>query len=208
VAHKYRAPRVKRRLTCALRHGGKHYNGIVLDLSATGLFVQTSASPGPGDALELELQPPDGRGALVLQGVAARRRTVPLQMRSVAHGGVGVRLTAAPETYFNLVAELLRAEVGRAEPEKESAPPEPPPKPAAKPPREPTALERRARELALRRVRGGAAAPDPLRRYRVKVAQAARSRILEVEARGDADAQRIALQEAGEGWRVIECRAL
>jgi hypothetical protein len=208
MAHRYRAPRAKRRLACALRHGNKHYNGIVLDLSASGLFVQTSASPAPGDALELELQPPDGGGALVLQGVAARRRSVPLQMRSVAHGGVGVRLTAAPEGYFNLVAELLGAEVGRAEPEKQSPPPEAPAKPAPKPAREPSALERRAHELTLRRVRGAASPPEPRRRYRVKVAQAARLRILEVEACGEEDAQRAALREAGEGWRVVECRAL
>ena len=37
--------RVKQRLTCELVIGDRNHQGIVLDLSKTGLFIQTSASP-------------------------------------------------------------------------------------------------------------------------------------------------------------------
>ena len=41
-----RSKRVKRRITCELVIEGKRYSGIMLDVSATGMFVQTAVSAG------------------------------------------------------------------------------------------------------------------------------------------------------------------
>ena len=50
--------RKKRRLPCVLRLGSQQFTGMVLDVSASGVFVQTSAKVSPGDALEMELSVP------------------------------------------------------------------------------------------------------------------------------------------------------
>ena len=47
--------RRKRRLPCEVRAGGQQWSGMVLDVSPSGLFVQTGAKVGPGDSLELDL---------------------------------------------------------------------------------------------------------------------------------------------------------
>jgi hypothetical protein len=44
-----RAERIKQRLTCELIIGDRRHPGIVLDISETGIFMQTSASPPPGE---------------------------------------------------------------------------------------------------------------------------------------------------------------
>jgi hypothetical protein len=202
--NKRRAPRAKRRMPCALRHDGSRYSGLVLDLSANGLFVQTSASVEPGDALEIELPLPGETEPVRLRATAARRRVVPARLRTFAQGGVGVRLIGAPEAYFAFVAGLLGTEV-------------PGVPPATGPRRKPSALERQARQLALRRAlgpRGMApppprAAPEPpapeLRRYRVKVKRGPRFQSLEVRAGSETEAREMALEEAGPGWKALRC---
>ena len=206
-----RAPRVKKRMTCALRCGGRRYSGLVLDISANGLFVQTSAAPEPGEPVELEVSLPARREPLHIHGKVARRRVVPPRLRAVAQGGVGIALVNAPEEYFEYVAEVFRA----------LAPDE---KPEVKPRRK-TSLERRARQLALRRSLGprmlrqaelgdeaepvaskaAVAKPGADRRYRVRVKLGLRKQMLEVMAGSAEDARRRALAEAGDGWRVLRC---
>jgi Tfp pilus assembly protein PilZ len=200
---KRRAPRVKKRLACSLHHAGKRYAGMVLDLSSRGVFVQTSASPDPGEPVSLELALRGQAEPLRLEGRPARRRVVPARLRSVAQGGVGVELSSAPEAWFAFVAELVGS---RAQPG------------AAAPRRRPTALERRARELALGRALGRRPAapppepePDPeptagrSSRYRVRMKLGPRKREIVVTAVSEAEARRAALAEAGAGWRVLRC---
>lgn len=201
---KRRAPRAKKRLACSFHHAGKRYSGMLLDLSANGVFVQTSASPHPGEAVRLELALPGRPEPLRLEGRAVRRRVVPARLRAVAQGGVGVALSGAPEAWFGFVAELLG---------------ERPLPAAAAPRRKPTALERRARRLALGRALGprsrprppcppeAEAAPEPAggRRYRVRVKLGSRKQEMVVEAAGEAEAREAALAEAGAGWRVLRC---
>ena len=105
MSDKRRMPRSKKRLSCTLDINGQRYNGLVLDVSATGLFVQTSASPRPGSDISIDVSLPDGE-SLILRARVARRRNVPAHLKSIALGGLGVRLAGAPEQYFQLVEEL------------------------------------------------------------------------------------------------------
>ncbi len=46
-------PRFKKRMSCRLKQEQRTYAGLVLDVSRTGLFVQTSAGAKPGDEVEV-----------------------------------------------------------------------------------------------------------------------------------------------------------
>ena len=89
---------------------------MVLNLSGTGLFVQTNASAQPGDPVELTLG-----GSIPVTGEVVWRRQVAPMLRSVAEGGVGVRIRNAPEAYYLLpeaadAIERLQAHGVRTEP--------------------------------------------------------------------------------------------
>src|SRR5262245_23298186 len=99
---KPRAERVKRRVTCELLVDGRSYRGIVLDLSATGVFVQTEATPPPGVRLRLRFHAPD-RTEFEVEASVARRQVVPPQLASVVRGGLGLRVARPPEAYFQLI---------------------------------------------------------------------------------------------------------
>jgi hypothetical protein len=105
MSDKRRMPRTRKRLSCSLTINEQRYSGIVLDVSATGLFIQTSATPKPGSNVGLEVQIAPGE-SLPLQATVARRRNVPNHLKSIATGGVGLCLEGAPEEYFALIKEL------------------------------------------------------------------------------------------------------
>ena len=75
--------RLKQRLTCELVMGDRRHPGIVLDVSPTGLFVQTSASPPPGERVRVKLRCP-GRAEVEVVASVARRYVVPRRLVSVA----------------------------------------------------------------------------------------------------------------------------
>ena len=98
-------PRYRRRVPCRMSVGEQRYSGVVLNLSGSGVFVQTSAAPEPGEPIELELGDDIG-----LRGEIVWRRKVAPELRSVAQGGVGVRIRSAPESYYALVEQAALAE--------------------------------------------------------------------------------------------------
>lgn len=116
-----RMPRTKKRLSCTVLVSNQSYTGIVLDVSATGIFVQTSAAPKPGEPVHVDLQMPGGE-ILPLEATVARRRKVPARLKSIAQGGVGLCLDAPPEAYFSMIGDL------QAPRSKEPAKPEKPAK--------------------------------------------------------------------------------
>jgi hypothetical protein len=189
-----------------MRVGERNYAGVVLNLSGTGLFVQTSASAQPGDAIKLTL----GGEIPVTAEVVWRRKVAPM-LRSVAVGGVGVRIRNAPEAYYSLLASAATNKAGApdapavqqrvaAAAAAAAAPaPAPAPAPACAPARPAPAKRRRPmRPLA-----------EPSRsirkfRARLKASQGPRSRTLDIDANSTLEAERMALNEAGVGWVLID----
>jgi len=94
-----RAKRAKRRFTCLFRVNGQSYRGITLNLSRTGLFVQTDTTVPPGSRIELELMGAGLAPDVRVSGVVARRRAVPQTLATVIRRGIGVRITEAPVEY-------------------------------------------------------------------------------------------------------------
>ena len=185
-----RAERSKKRLTCTLVIEGNRLSGIVLDISATGLFVQTSANPSPGAVLDLEIEIPGEPQRSVLVVRVARKKIAPPRLKSIVQGGLGLHIQNAPEAYFRFVAQLQAGEAPAASPAKPSSTVKAPP--AKKSP---------ARRSAPRR---------PIleqERFRVRVSQidGSRSRSLEVSAVSEQAARRQAMATSGEGWKILSC---
>jgi hypothetical protein len=102
-----RADRSRQRLSCELLIGDRCHPGIVLDLSSTGLFVQTSVSPPPGERIRVKLRPPGG-AEVELEASVARRYAVPVRLVSAARGGIGLRVESASTDFLQLVGSAVR----------------------------------------------------------------------------------------------------
>jgi len=101
-----RAPRAKKRISCEINADGARNTGIVLDLSATGLFVQTNVKPRSDAVVELTLSLPGVKEPVVMEARVARKRMVPPQLLTVAGGGVGFAITKPAEAYLDFVAAM------------------------------------------------------------------------------------------------------
>lgn len=101
-------PRFKKRMSCKVRLGQQDHSGIVLDVSRKGLFVQTNAAAKVGDSVEVILTRPDRDAAITLVTAVRWQRRVPVQLRTVAHAGLGLQIAQAEEGYYALLAEALQ----------------------------------------------------------------------------------------------------
>jgi hypothetical protein len=101
-----RAPRTKRRISCEINVDGARHSGIVLDLSATGLFVQTNMKPRAGAIVVLGLSLPGEKEPVLMEARVARKKAVPPQLLTIARGGVGFAITKPAEEYLDFVAEM------------------------------------------------------------------------------------------------------
>jgi hypothetical protein len=173
--------RFKKRLPCKVKLGASEYSGMIMNLSRSGLFVQTGAVPGPGDVVEVELRAPLASPDLVLQSRVVWKQLVPHPLRHRLVGGIGLQIEHAPESYYSLVeaVERLYSQVPRA--------------------------------IRARSVRENAAAPPAGRmRFRIELQQigGTRSRIFEVDAESETDARRSALDLAGPDWSITRISPL
>lgn len=104
-------PRYRKRVPCTLRTATRGHAGMVLNLSRGGLFVQTSAHLDPGQDVSVELNVASGireRGACIPLGTrVVWRRIVAPQLRTVSHGGFGVRIENASEDYYRFLSGLV-----------------------------------------------------------------------------------------------------
>ena len=105
--------RKKRRIPCALWVGEREHSALILDLSPSGLFVQTHAKTARGERLRISFSHEDVM--LDLKVEVVRTKTVPQSLLAAAKGGVGVRIVSAPEEYYQLLASLGVSE--RAKPQ-------------------------------------------------------------------------------------------
>lgn len=180
------AERTKHRAPCTVTIGGRRHNGFLIDYSTSGMFIQTSASPKVGERLDIEVTLRGQRMPMHVE--VARRRAVPAQLRSVAGGGIGVRILSAPESFYALIAADREARVDEA-----VRAPEPPP---------------RARAPVSSALPAPAAASPtaPRQRFRVRLraTRGNRSRSLEIEAGSEREARERALKELGDDWKILE----
>ena len=96
--------RKKRRSPCTLFVGEREHSALILDLSPSGLFVQTHAKTQRGERLSLSFSHEDE--ALELKVEVVRTKQVPQSLLAAAKGGIGVRILSAPEEYYQLLASL------------------------------------------------------------------------------------------------------
>ena len=101
---KRRHRRHARRMPCQLFVGEREFSALVLDLSKSGLFIQTHARPVIGERLKLLVAHKPAPLELVVEVVRARQ--VPPNLLAFAKGGIGVRIVSAPEEYDLLLAAL------------------------------------------------------------------------------------------------------
>ena len=94
--------RIKRRIPCEFDYEGNPQAGIVVDLSARGVFLQTELIIDPGNDLLLRLRP-ERPPEVAVRGRVVRRRFTPAVLASMIRRGVGVRLVDVPPAYFELL---------------------------------------------------------------------------------------------------------
>lgn len=172
------AKRFRRRTACELRADGREQRAIVLDVSLSGLFIQTSARLAPGTVVEVLVQFEGLSEPMLLRAQVARQKAVPSNLTSVAQGGIGLRILDAPRSFYQMIGEQ---DGGSTEP----------PRPAAR---------------AAKAAEAPAPVVQPaLPRFRVRVKQTdgPRSRILDIVAETAERARAAALAQVGAGWEAL-----
>lgn len=94
------------RLPCEIVYEGGRQRSFVLDLSVSGLFVQTGARLKPGAEVEVRLMFEASPAPVVLRAKVARAKQVPSQLTTVAHGGVGLQLIDVSQEYLDALLAL------------------------------------------------------------------------------------------------------
>ena len=101
-------PRFKKRIPCELRQRQSMFSGLILDVSRTGLFVQTRAAAKAGDEVEVMLNRREPNAPITLSAQVVWERKVPPRLRTVVEGGLGLQIRYAPEPYYVLLAEAAQ----------------------------------------------------------------------------------------------------
>lgn len=96
------APRRKKRMTCELRFDGRKAGGIVIDVSETGVFVQTAAKPRLGSVIDVRLSPGAGRAEIAVRARVARVRRTDPRLARIQGSGIGLQVLDAPAEYYDL----------------------------------------------------------------------------------------------------------
>jgi hypothetical protein len=102
---KRRFGRKTHRVGCEFELEGRRHTGIVCDVSARGLFVQTTVLPEREGDLEIMLRTP-GHGDILVRGRAARLARRHHTAAAVHQMGFGLEITWASERYFEFVLAL------------------------------------------------------------------------------------------------------
>jgi hypothetical protein len=104
---------------------GQWQPALVLDVSSNGLFVQSRTPIDPGTEVRVRLRLPGRSEAIELSTAVARARRTPARLASVTSAGVGLHIRAAPNAYYEFLAEISPGRETPA-PEAPAHPPEPP----------------------------------------------------------------------------------
>jgi hypothetical protein len=98
--------RVRQEFPCTLLVHGSRHRGLVQDVSAGGLFVETPIELPLGADAIVSFRTPEGR-RFVLEASVPRRRQTALSVRSNSSGGVGLRIQDPTEAYLRWVEGLI-----------------------------------------------------------------------------------------------------
>ncbi|MBW2396975.1 MAG: PilZ domain-containing protein [Deltaproteobacteria bacterium] len=121
MAERRKDARSKRRLTAHIETPEGTFSGIVRDLSASGLFVQTRVSLKPGQKIRVELRESDGR-EFAISAKVVRRYVVPSRLSSIASSGVALQIEKPSEAFLQLVARQPSPAVAAPAPASPSVP--------------------------------------------------------------------------------------
>ena len=189
--------RKRRQMPCTLMLDGRHYGGLILDVSPGGLYIQSSTKIKPGDQLEIQMTIPGVEGRHQLQVEVVRKIIVPARLLKIARGGVGVRIINAPEAYYQFMDDLgVTEDAGTSKLEQlENR--------RAKAAATSSAAKAKSEAEAAPEPKEEPPAPQSQFRVRIKQSQGPRSRTVSVEADSEDDARRQALHAAGAGWIVL-----
>ncbi len=177
MTHAPPAERIRKRVPCDVRFRESHRSGMVLNLSKSGLFVQTTLGAKPGEPVELFLNAPNSPVAIPVRAEVVWNRVVNPTFRSVVQGGFGARISAASDDYY----ELIGASAGPVRPDRVIA-------------ARTSSAAPSARELET---------PAESYRVRVKLEGKPRSRFVTVSAASAQDAEKRALERLGKGWTIL-----
>lgn len=184
-----KAERLKQRLTCELVIADRRHAGIVVDISQTGLFVQTSACPPPGERVRVTLRPSDG-AEIEVEASVARRYLVPKRLVTVARGGIGLRIESASDDYLELIRSVMQGEKA------------PPPKAVTNASRP---VVQRGERPPPKAVTNASPESSAGTAYRVQARQTSgtRSRSFQVTAPSEEEAKLMASAKLDEGWEIL-----
>ena len=85
-------PRIKRRMTCEISTPRERSAGVIRDVSAAGLFVQTGANPAPNSVVELIFPSEGALPELRLEAGVARKREVTRRLQGAVPAGLGLEV--------------------------------------------------------------------------------------------------------------------
>ncbi len=105
-----RAERTKRRFICEIVHEDERHDGIVMNITADGIFVLTSAMIPSGTQVRIEISELQEVPQMTLRAIVIRQRLVPDESSRLMLQGLGMQILQAPSAYYEL-----------SEPEKESS---------------------------------------------------------------------------------------
>ncbi|HZO08563.1 MAG TPA: PilZ domain-containing protein [Myxococcota bacterium] len=91
--------RIKRRFPCELHLGDRRYRGIAIELSESGIFVQTDALIRPRSEIEVHLAGVGSVPSMVLLARVVRRHEVPPELARLVRRGIALDLLEAPVEY-------------------------------------------------------------------------------------------------------------
>lgn len=172
--------RLSRRLICEIETSGARSSGIVRDLSAHGLFVQTLVSPAPNSIIELIFSGSGDQPPIRIEAGVARKLRTPRRLQSTVPSGIGVEVIPPRDAYQRWI---VGAAAGYADKLTESKP---------------------VPSLGAVKL----APIKELYRFRLVRIDGSRQQFLSIECDTEAGARARALARAGAGWKIAErCRA-
>lgn len=105
-------PRYRRRLSMYYSLPGqrtKPRHAFSRDVGAMGLFIMSNRLEKVGQALQVEIEVPE-IGKIHMQAVVVWTKWVPPPLRSVEYTGFGVRLTYAPQSWYEFFLSVEEKE--------------------------------------------------------------------------------------------------